>query len=391
MVRINTADKTKCCGCGACAVACPANCIQMQPDDEGFAYPMIDDGACIECGRCLEVCGMQQPAKLQPAREAYAAWHADPSIRAKGTSGSAFTAFAETVFRAQGWVAGAAFTDDFKAVEHVLVQTTEDLERLRGSKYLQSETTRCFHEITEQLNAGNSILFCGTPCQIASLRLLTGNSERLLACDLVCHGVPSPAVFSTYLGEMEVQRKAKVQSYQFRDKSSGWNFPKIAIKYDDGGARREIPWADPYFYGYSRSILRPCCYACPFARIERAGDLTLADCWRVAASHPQYDDNKGTSLILVNTEPGRRLLDETRGANRLVCGRYDLDLARSRNTPLRQPAHAPSTRAAFFRVFQETGSFEQASRVFLKRGFILRKRIERLIKYIGWPLLRRFQ
>jgi coenzyme F420-reducing hydrogenase beta subunit len=389
MVRINTADKTKCCGCGACVVACPVQCIQLQPDDEGFCYPVINDGACTNCGRCLEVCGMQQPAKLHPAREAFAAWHADPEIRAKGTSGSVFTAFAETVLSGNGLVAGAAFSNDYRTVAHVLANSTAELDRLRGSKYVQSETTHCFHDIVKKLHDDHRVLFCGTPCQIASLRLLTRNNERLLTCDLVCHGVPSPAIFKQYLCELEIHRKAKVIEYQFRDKSSGWNFPKVAITFDNGTTTRAISWADPYFYGYS--ILRPCCYACPFTRMERTGDLTLADCWRVAASHPQYDDNKGTSLILVNTEPGRRLLDETRGANRLVCGRYDLDLARSRNTPLRQPAHAPSTRAAFFRVFQETGSFGQASGVFLRRKFIYRKRLERLIKYIAWPLLRRFQ
>jgi coenzyme F420-reducing hydrogenase beta subunit len=392
-MTINTTDKTKCCGCGACVVVCPRSCIRLQADGEGFDYPVINLDDCIDCGKCLSVCGMQSPLDMRPVRAAYAGWHKDAATRAKGTSGSVFGALAKIVCDDGGVVAGAAFTPDFKAVHHNLATTMDQVESFHGSKYVQSATEACFSKIAEAIKNGQRIFFTGTPCQVASIRLLNkDNASNLVTCDIVCHGVPSPAVFRRYVEEMEARQKAKIVHHTFRDKSSGWNFPQIRSLFDNGKTIRSLGWADRFFHGYSKNIfLRPCCHVCPFTSPQRGGDLTIADCWRVATSHPLYDDNKGTSLVLVNSDKGETLLMQATEAGLLFLGAYDLGLAASRNTPLREPAKAPAVRQSFFDTFKRTDSFSEAAKTYMSRTFVARKRLEQIAKRLCWPILRRFQ
>ena len=391
-MTIDTSDKTKCCGCGACVVACPQSCIRLVPDEEGFEYPVIDLQACVDCGECLSVCGMQSPVAARKVEATYAGWHTSPTIRAKGTSGSVFSALAEAVFRSGGFVVGAAFAPDFKSVRHQIADSMPLVEPFLGSKYVQSETDGCFGEIVKVLNTGQSVFYAGTPCQVASLRHLVKNHRLLITCDIVCHGVPSPAVYKRYITELETHRGATIVKHAFRDKTCGWNFPRILSIFNDGRTRWRLPWTDLYSYGfYANVFLRPCCYVCPFATADRVGDLTLADCWRLAASHPQYDDNQGTSLVLENSEKGHELLRKASQGGWLFLGDYDFGLACSRNAPLCAPATMSTAREAFFKVFVETQSFAQASKVYAKRGFMMRKRVEQGIKRLLWPILRRFQ
>lgn len=389
-MRIDTTDKNRCCGCGACAVACPQACIRLVPDEEGFDYPVIDEANCTDCGRCLQVCGVQNEPCLHEVRQTYAAWHADAGIRAASTSGGAFSALADVTFVENGLVAGAAFTDDFKGVEHRLASSWQEAEAFRGSKYVQSQTQTCFAEIVKALDQGRNVLFTGTPCQVASLRRLTGDPDNLKTCDIVCHGVPSPEVFRSYLEEAEQKNNSKVVSYEFREKHHGWNFPQVVVSFENGVVRRFIPWADSFFHGFSLNVfLRPSCYRCPFAAGDRVGDLTLGDCWRVAASHPQYDDNRGTSLLLVNTEKGREMVSQV--ADRLVSHEYDFELARKRNHTLYAPSTECSRRGAFFSNFRQHKKFGLAANEYLNLLFVMRKKSEWALKKLLWPLLRRFQ
>lgn len=389
-MRIDTTDKNRCCGCGACAVACPQTCIRLVPDEEGFDYPVIDDANCTDCGRCLHVCGIQNEPCLHEVQQTYAAWHADSGVRAASTSGGAFSALADVTFEEKGLVAGAAFTDDFKNVEHRLASSWQEAKAFRGSKYVQSRTQTCFADIVKALRQNRSILFSGTPCQVASLRRLTGDPDNLKTCDIVCHGVPSPEVFRSYLEEIEQKNNSKVVSYGFREKYYGWNFPKVVVSFENGVVRRFTPWADSFFCGFSLNVfLRPSCCRCPFAVGERAGDVTLGDCWRVAASHPQYDDNQGTSLVLVNTGKGRDMAG--RVAGRLVSHEYDFELAQKRAHTLHSPSIEYCRREIFFLNFKQHKSFEFAASEYFKLLFVMRKKAERVVKKLLWPLLRRFQ
>ena len=259
-MRIDTLDKNRCCGCGACAVACPQTCIRLVPDEEGFDYPVIDEANCIDCGRCLQVCGMQNEPRLYEVQQTYAAWHADAGIRAASTSGGAFSALADVTFAENGLVAGVAFTDDFKGVEHRLASSWQEAEAFRGSKYVQSQTQACFADIVKALDQGRNVLFTGTPCQVASLRRLTGDPDHLKTCDIVCHGVPSPEVFSRYIEEEESEKGKKIAGYLFREKQAGWHFHRVKILFEDNTTLTRIPWADNFSSGYYLNVfLRPSC------------------------------------------------------------------------------------------------------------------------------------
>jgi coenzyme F420-reducing hydrogenase beta subunit len=391
-MRIDTKDKKRCCGCGACVVACPCDCIGLAADDEGCNYPQIDDLKCTNCGKCLVACGMQSELELNRVQGTFAAWNTDQEIRKRGTSGGLFMAFAESIFQWNGKVSGAVFSDDFQCVEHIIANDLHVASKMQGSKYVQSQTTNAFKEIISYLKNVKKVFFTGTPCQVASLKKLTNNDPNLLTCDILCHGVPSEKVFQSYLSDVTNGAKVPVSRYSFRDKSRGWNFPLLNIQFADGRNIFKVRWTDNFLSGYYRNIfLRPCCYQCPFARVERAGDITLGDCWRVAASHPQYDDNKGTSLLLVNTAKGEELVADAFDHKRLFKGKYDLRLASERNMPLRAPVKEPVERELFFKVLIGQHSFSVASRSYVSVFFKFRKYMEYTIKRLLWPILRRIQ
>jgi len=291
---------------------------------------------------------MQNEPCLHEVQRTYAAWHTDAGIRAASTSGGVFSALVDVTFAEKGLVAGAAFTDDFKHVEHRLASSWHEAEAFRGSKYVQSRTQACFAEIVKALNHGRNVLFTGTPCQVASLRRLTGDPDTLKTCDIVCHGVPSPEVFSRYIEE-ESKKGKKIAGYLFREKQAGWHFHRIKILFEDNTTLTRIPWVDKFSSGYYLNVfLRPSCYYCPYADRRRAGDITIGDCWGVHSFKPEYDDNKGTSLLLVNSDKGGTLVRLSVANGFIFTATYPYDAARLINEPLRSPARAANEREAFF-------------------------------------------
>lgn len=388
-MRIDITDKKKCCGCGACAVACPQACIRLVPDEEGFDYPVIDEGNCTDCGRCLQVCGMQNDPRLHEVKQTFAAWHKDPVIRAESTSGGIFSAVANVFFDANGLVAGASFTDDFKGVEHRLASSWQAAKAFRGSKYVQSATQICFADISKAVEQAQKVLFTGTPCQVASLRRLTDDHDNLTTCDIVCHGVSSPKIFTRYIEEEELRKGKNVIEYLFREKHSGWHFHKIKIAFEDGSKLIRIPWVDRFSSGYYLNMfLRPACYSCPYANGKRVGDISLGDCWGVDSAQPEYDDNKGTSLLLVNSDKGCELVHSILRKGIIIAGTYNLKKACSSNEPLRRPARLPETRKSFFALFCRTNNFSTASNMYATQVFLLKHIIRRVMKRVLWPFMR---
>ncbi len=378
-----------CSGCGACAAACPKDAIAMRPGEGGFPYPCIDPARCVRCGRCDAVCPLGAETGLtRPARSAHALWLHD-ATRADSTSGGAFTALARAVLAKGGAVCAAELLLPEGRVRHACVTDEAGLARLRKSKYLQSETTPALREALALLRAGRAVLFVGTPCQVAGWRRLTASfGDRAPACDLVCGGVPSPTLFSRYLREEESRAGSPIADYDFRDKRAGWNFPRVRLVFANGKTVRRIPACDTFFAAYSKKLsIRQACYACPYCTSARVGDLTLADCWRVATTHPQFDDNRGTSLVLCNTELSARLLNESKAVD-VVVKDYDLTRAIATNTPLRARPPRPRARET---VLDETnapahtvwGALGQQARI---RGFAVW-----WVKRLLWPWLRRRQ
>ena len=384
-----------CTGCGACAAICPKAAIALTPGEGGFSYPRVDPARCVGCGACDHVCPLGAEAALRrSARRAVAAWDLGEG-RAASTSGGAFGAIARAVIAGGGAVCAVALELSEGRVRHTIVEDEAGLARVRRSKYLQSETAPALREALGLLRKGRRVLFVGTPCQVAGWRRLTVPfGDRAPACDLVCGGVPSSALFAAYLREEERRAGAPIRDYDFRDKSAGWNFPRVRLAFANGKTRRLPLRMDPFYAAFAAKLsCRLSCANCPYSCSERVGDITIADCWHVAAYRSDYDDNRGTSLLLTQTQEGERLLTaaqaagETWGLNVLP---YDIAHAVRSNAPLRHPLGADGNRSRFLADVLVGGkSLRTATRAYLGRGWFVRAWVRWWMKRLLWVWLRR--
>lgn len=285
----------------------------MVEDDEGFLYPKVDTNLCIDCQACVRVCPFHNPAEEDKPKSVYAAFNTNEEIRKDSSSGGVFTILAEKVINEGGVVFGAKFTDDWQ-VEIVPTETIEGLAAFRGSKYLQAKMANSLSLAKKYLKEGRKVLFSGTPCQIAGLRhYLRKDYENLLAVDFVCHGVPSPKVWRMYLDEVTQAGKRAISDVKFRDKPNGWKRFNFTLSYDEKDKSYTMSSynGDNHFMRafLSDMILRPSCYHCEAKCGRSKSDITIADYWGIDQVHPQMDDDKGTSLLLVRTEKGQHALD----------------------------------------------------------------------------------
>lgn len=238
----------------------------------------------------------------------YACVGKDEDIRLSSSSGGAFYSIAKSVISDGGIVFGAKFNDEWEVV-HGFCESVSDISDFMGSKYVQSKIGDTYKMVKSYLTDGRKVLFCGTPCQIYGLKSYLGKDfENLLTVDFVCHGVPSPAVWRKYISERSKGRK--IEKVNFRDKTEGWRKFSLSIKYSNGDEYRKIQYDDLYMKGFLQNIyLRPSCYECSFKGVERGSDLTLADFWKAQIHMPELYDNKGTSLVIVNTQKGEHLFE----------------------------------------------------------------------------------
>lgn len=311
---IEIKDKTNCFGCHACANACPQNCISMVSDDEGFWYPQTDKAKCIDCNFCEIVCPVILRWQHDDSRSttAMAAINLNKEIRLKSSSGGIFTLIAEQIINQGGVVFGAAFTNDFKSVRHICIDKIADLDKLRGSKYVQSKIGDSYRKAKVFLDNGRMVLFTGTPCQIGGLySYLRKPYDNLITQDIICHGVPSPMVWKKYVEEQERKISSKVNKVTFRNKENGWKAYSVFIGFENKKQYLKDHSADMYIRAFLSDIcLRPSCSECQFKGLQRQSDITLADFWGIQNVLPEMDDDIGTSLVLVHSDKGRYLLEE---------------------------------------------------------------------------------
>ncbi|MCI8844822.1 MAG: 4Fe-4S dicluster domain-containing protein [Lachnospiraceae bacterium] len=308
--NIREISHDKCVGCTACANICPKNCIEMKMDLEGFLYPEIDMEKCVRCGRCYRVCPTIQVKKQEFYPKVLGMINRSKKIREKSSSGGVFYSLALSILEAGGAVCGAML-DDYMDVKHVIIHDKKKIDGLAKSKYVQSDLGNCYLQIQKMLECGKKVLFVGTPCQVYGLHtFLNKEHEDLFLVDLVCHGVPSPQIWREFVEDMEKQRNARCKSISFRDKSlEGWGNFGMKIEFSDHSEYVDTQKQNPYMFGFLRGYIdRRCCYNCQFRGMNRCSDLTMGDFWTVDDYIVQFNDNKGTSLLYVNTKKGMELV-----------------------------------------------------------------------------------
>jgi coenzyme F420-reducing hydrogenase beta subunit len=343
----------RCTGCFGCQTACHQGAIHLALDAEGFYKPVVNRDACNHCGLCQRRCAVlaydagRLPAAKWPEPKAFAAWSQDEPLRLASSSGGLFSELARPVIAAGGAVAGCVWGAGWTP-QHVLARTWPDVEKMRGSKYVPSQLGDLYDKVVEHLReTSGPVLFVGTPCQIVALDLALSREqrERVLLADLICDGVPSLRVFHSYLRELF--RGEPVVSYRFREKSFGWRASSVRAESASRRCHHLRCWRDSFVAGSQayRLYMMPACHRCTFARLPRAGDITLGDFW---GCPEQWNDKRGVSVALANTSPGLRALESLARSGRIVLEPVDFVTASKGNPRLLSGEYAmPESRRGF--------------------------------------------
>lgn len=373
---IEKLDKKDCCGCSACAQKCPVKAIEMKEDEEGFIYPEIDKNKCIDCGLCANVCPqlIYEEEKKIDFPIAYACYNNDDNELLKSSSGGIFSVIAKYVLENDGIVIGAAF-DEKLTLHHIAINNKNDLYKLRGSKYLQSDINAMYKKTEKELKNNRMVFFTGTPCQIAGLKsFLMKDYDNLITADLVCHGVPNQKIFSKYIEYLEGKYKSKVKNFDFRSKEKkGWGLT-VRIETENGKVINKNSSFDPYYNAFLQcEIYRENCYKCKYTSFYRTSDITMADYWGVLSVHPEFYSEKGVSLILVNTKKGKKIFDIL--SNKISYIETDLEKASRKNMNLKRPSNRPERRNYIYKNINE-----KDCKKFVKENLKLKIKPQSLIK-----------
>lgn len=371
---ISIEHKKDCCGCNACVQICPHKCILMTSDTEGFAYPNIDASKCTNCRLCEKVCPVINQSESRAPLESFAAINHNEDIRLKSSSGGTFSLLAEYVINEGGVVFGAIFNKKWEVV-HGYAETIENISQFRGSKYVQSRIGENYIKAKQFLDAGRKVLFSGTPCQIAGLKLfLRKDYSNLLAVDIICHGVPSPMVWGNYVEQ--IKTAYPITAISMRDKTIGWKEFGMNISSLKCNICNETLSNNIYLQVFLRNLcLRPSCYKCPTLSGKSKSDITIADFWGIQHLHPDFDDDKGCNLVLINSEKGLNLF------NKLECDKIETDFntAIKYNPSYFKSVAEPKYRKYFFDNFDKYG-FEVYQKILKKQQPSLIRRIASRIK-----------
>lgn len=378
-----------CIGCSACLNACSFNAITMRERGDTFLYPEINESNCTQCMACEKACPAIKEKQFDRLENpvCYAAWNDKDEIRMDSSSGGVFTSLAKKIIENQGYVYGTAFDEELK-LSHEECSSSDDLERLRGSKYFQSKIGLVFSQIKRNLKDGKQVLFVGTPCQVAGLNtFLKKDYENLITCDFVCHGIASAKIFESYIEDIERENQSKVKSFHFRRKKEGWKDFNVDISYESG-LRVETPFLqNPFMKGFLADIyLRPSCYQCKYSRLPRVADITLADFWGIWNCMPEIYDKKGVSAVTLNSPKGIELYSQVENLKSIET---KLDLIIDGNPSLNSSVTLPrKKRKLFYKLYRSDMAFHAIINTCLppptywdKVKWSFNKRISKYLKY----------
>lgn len=383
---IDKVSVQECAICGACINACPVDAISLDKVHLDFRYPQINEDICIHCNQCEKACPILgnkgKPGEGYPV--AFAAKSENDPMRMRSSSGGVFYELADQMLRDGGYVCGAVFDDEFH-VKHILSYAKEDILRMMGSKYAQSDVGYCYREVKDVLEKGCKVLFSGCPCQVAGLRTFLGKEyPNLVLVELICHGIPSDHMLQTYIGMQERKYGARLTRMEFRNKKKGWHNSSVRMEFGHHRTYSKPEAADAYMNGFLGSVtLKPTCYQCHFRNFTAGSDIILGDFWGAEVELP-VDDNKGISAILVNSGKGMDVLDRCNltltPANVETVIKYNRNLLCSA---------APSPQRSSFYASADTNGLEEAIRRYLEESTIQKlKRQSRYALRCIWHIIR---
>lgn len=355
---IKIVNPRDCCGCTACASICSHNAIKMKPDPLGFLYPVVDESKCNDCGLCEKVCSFHldyNRAGLFDTPHVYGAYNKRPVVVKESQSGGLFFTIAERIISVGGVIYGAVFRNVTK-VAHAKATTLQDLQLLRGSKYVQSDLGEIFSDVVKELRERKVVLFSGTGCQIAGLRSFIKtkriDDQNLILCDIVCHGVPSPKVWEENVRYLEKKNGQRIVKANFRDKKLfGWHSSISSYVLENG----KVITSDRYNLAFGFSYInRRSCDVCHFSNFKRPSDITLGDFWGLKSLKPSLDtENKGVSLVLVNSEKGQKIFESIQ--KEIIF--FETNTLECQQPNLLKPTPPSPNRDAFEEIFLSKGYY----------------------------------
>ena len=352
---IEISDKKKCCGCTACANICPQKAIKMEYDSEGFMYPTFDINKCTNCGMCDRICPVINKFNIKEKENfpiVYACYNINNEIRKKSSSGGIFYLLAKEVLKNGGIVVGASYDDDF-SICHRIIYNKDELEKLMGSKYAQSEMRNIYRLVRENLIKGKKVLFSGTSCQVAGLKkFLIKEYDNLLCVDLICMGIPSNKIWKDYI--CNFYNKGKIKSINFKDKTYGWDCFSVKVLYEKG-EDIQVGRLNNYMQLFFKGInIRPICFECPFRGKNRISDFTLSDCWGINNFAKELNDNLGTSSVMIHSEKGNKIFESLK--DELKYKQITFEEATKNNIYALKTVKPNDERKKFFSEYKSNGT-----------------------------------
>lgn len=393
---INITNKIDCCGCNACGDVCAKQAISFKSDNEGFWYPEVDMEKCIDCGLCEKVCPIINIKGLKkndlPESICYAAEHKNLEVVFDSTSGGLFSALADMMYRKNGYVGGAVFNEDFKSVRQYISNEKKDLSRLRSSKYLQSSLEGFYRRVSDLVKAGENVLVCGSPCQMAALRtFLRKDYDNLIIVDFICRGTNSPKVWGKYIDSFEERYGHKVIYAKAKSKEYGWRNLTQKVILDDGKAYYETKDQSYFTKGYLQTgvYCRPSCYDCKFKGYPRIADITLADFWGIEKIDTSMEKNLGTSLVMINSHKGERYFETIK--NRIYYMQVPFNSIEAGNRSLNLSVDPPKVnRKEFFDDLDKMSFLQIAEKYITPKGASIKTTIRKILIY-GYTFLKATQ
>lgn len=388
MIRI--VNKEDCCGCNVCGDVCAHKAISFETDKEGFWYPVVDMEKCTNCHLCEKACPIINVKDLKkndlPESICYAAEHKNIEVVFDSTSGGIFSALADIMYRNKGYVGGAVFNDDFKSVKQYISNDKNDLLRLRSSKYLQSSFEGFYRQVRTLVKAGENVLVCGSPCQMAALRAFLRNEyDNLIIADYICRGINSPKVWSKYIDSFEERYGSKVVYCKAKSKEYGWRNLTQKVILANGKHCYETKDQSNFTKGYLRTnaYCRPSCYDCKFKGYPRISDITLADFWGIEKIKPSFEKNLGTSLVMINSQKGKKYFEQIRARINYIP--VSLKDAEAGNGALNTSLPLPKVnREEFFADLEKMTFGELAEKYIIPGDRTIKNKIKWLAKYAYW-------